>query len=210
MIEYDATVSIEGAATALGVVGAAIGYLINLIVGWCRDRREHKLRGTKLVLLELLESEPVAGLTEEELTRAYASSSTESIRRRYSALKPKKLTPMFLEEKLRSLQFEGMVRPVPGNRWRAELRPLSNFESEDIALQAAMQIGREQLDRTEILEAVKGAVESANDFHEKERAAQIWLRIDPANAIVALQKMSHSDDSEEALVALDILSKLAN
>lgn len=74
--------TIEGGATALAVVGAAIGYLVNLARGWRRERRDANFIGTRLLILEVLERHPFSGLSEDELWNAYRSEALAE-RRKY-------------------------------------------------------------------------------------------------------------------------------
>jgi hypothetical protein len=82
---FDPTVTIEGAATALGVLGAATGYVINLIRGWHFDYKDKRYAGTNRLILDLLEKNFWTGLTESKLYELYISPELNAKRKEYQA-----------------------------------------------------------------------------------------------------------------------------
>lgn len=66
----------------LGVVGAALGYMINLVKGWVQEYRNRRYRGTNLAIPLVLEREEnfFHGLAEDELWRHCQSAESRRMR----------------------------------------------------------------------------------------------------------------------------------
>src|SRR4051812_1223420 len=108
--KIDTTLNIEGIIAALAILGAAIGFLINLIKGWKTDFKEKRYRGTNHIILDLLEINFQEGLSEEKLWELYCSPETKLKRKSFSAYNPKKLKRIGFENQLKHLQSRFLIR----------------------------------------------------------------------------------------------------
>ena len=106
----DTTLNIEAVIAALGVLGAAVGYLINLIQKWHENHKDRKYRGTNFVILDLLEKNFYEGLSEDRLWELYNSEDTKEQRRSFGAYRPAKLERLGFEGQLKHLQNNFLIR----------------------------------------------------------------------------------------------------
>jgi len=72
--QLDKTINIEGIIAALAILGAATGFIINLIRKWKIDFKEKRYRGTNFIILDLLELHFQDGLSEDKLWNLYSSN----------------------------------------------------------------------------------------------------------------------------------------
>lgn len=109
-LKLDSTVNVEGIISALAILGAAIGFVINLIKKWRSDYKQKKYRGTNFIILDLLESNFQDGLSEDKLWNLYCSRETLEKRKHFSAYKPEKLKRIGFEGQLKHLQNQFLIR----------------------------------------------------------------------------------------------------
>ena len=205
---WDTTVSIEGLATALALLGAALGYVINLIRRWRQDAQDRAMLGTSFVILQLLEEELTNGLSEEELFRAYGSKDTLELRGKYSAMPPRKLSRVLFERRLRQLQFEGMVDPIRRDRWRVRVHPIDSHEAREQARAAMRQVVHEQVRSEELIAVAELLLRDARDSWRKKEALELLARINPTEGVAKIKSLLTSENREEALAAAEVLAEL--
>lgn len=151
-ITWDPTISIEGTATALGVVGAAIGYLTNLINGALKERRNTLYRGTRLVILDLLECDPWQGLTEDQIWNLYRA---EKPRKHYTALSPKKLTKLGLKRELKQLQLQFLIDLCGKDSYRIRMSPVSKYDLQKSGELSAIRLFTSSVTRDDLVHVTK-------------------------------------------------------
>jgi len=110
ILRFDSTVNIDGIISAVAILGAAVGFFINLAKTWHKELKEKKLRGTNFIILGLLESNFQNGLSEEDLWRLYSGSETLLNRQYFSAFSPKKLNRVGFNRQLKQLQCDFLIR----------------------------------------------------------------------------------------------------
>ncbi len=109
-MKFDTTLNIESVVAALGVLGAAIGYLIDLVRRWIDNSKEKKYRGTNSIILDLLEQNFYSGLSEDELWKQYQGTETVEKRKTFGAYNPKRLGKLGFEHQLKHLQGRFLIR----------------------------------------------------------------------------------------------------
>jgi hypothetical protein len=207
-MEWENKVSVEGLATAIGVLGTAVGFLINLIRTWRRDADEKAMRGVSFVIIEMLEENLVEGLSEQELFDAYTSERRADLRKKYSAKKPSKLSQVDFERRLRILQFEGMVDPVAKDRWRVRARPVDRHEIREYNEATTRRLLRDAVPAGDIVAAAEGVLSEASTSWQKKQALQLLIRLRPEEAAVRLKGFLKSADPEESLAAAEIIAEV--
>ena len=207
-MELDLTISIEGMATALGVLGAAIGYIVNLIKSWNKDRRDTEMRGASFVILEILEDHIDEGLTEDELFNQYCSVENKTLRDKYSAISPKKLKRTEFERRLRQLQFENMINPIGKDEWRINTRYKDTFEIRDLERKRVQEKLRDDIPVEQITEIVESALGSTDRSWTKKEALMVIMKVNPDRGIEVLQSVLSSSDPEDAVLAAEIITDL--
>ena len=203
-LKYDPNVSIEGIATALGVLGAAIGYLFSLGRDWVKDYRDRRKRGTNFVLLALLEQHLLTGLPKNELLKMYQDKSTADLRKRYHARSPTQLDEIELERHLKQLQFDFLIDLASHDRYRIRFKPLTDYdkkeyEQKEIAATARTKITAEQLRSV----ARKVLQDEKSPQYLSRMAVSLLVRLKDIDVAVDTLK---SKNIETALAAADVLA----
>ena len=108
--KIDTTLNIEGIIAAIAVLGAAIGFLLNLAKNWLYEYKDKRYRGTNSIILDLLEQNFENGLSEEELWNLYSSNDTLLKRKEFKAFSPNKISRYGFEGQLKHLQSNFLIR----------------------------------------------------------------------------------------------------
>ncbi len=106
----DKIVNLEGLIAALAILGAVIGFILNLIKNWRHEYKEKRYRGTNFIILDLLEQHFREGLSETKLWELYNSQSTLVKRKKFTAFNPTKLGKIGFEGQLKHLQSNFLIR----------------------------------------------------------------------------------------------------
>lgn len=206
-MRWDDTVSIEGVATALAVLGAAIGYVINLIRAWRQDVDERAMRGVSFVILEFLEEHLVDGLSEQELWDAYVSDASASLRGKYSGKEPARLSRVDFERRLRSLQFDGMVDPVGKDRWRVRARLVESHELRESARERVRSAVRTAVPVDNVARTAERLFRDATSSWQKKEALEMLVKLDPQQGATMLKDLLGSTNRDEAVAAAELLTE---
>lgn len=108
-MNLDTTINLEGAVAATAIFAAAIGYIINLILSAIDKRKQNRQRADELVLIEILEENPLDGLSEEGISKRFKSERYQVLGRKLGASPPKKITQDYLVGRLMALQYDGFL-----------------------------------------------------------------------------------------------------
>ena len=206
MVTWDPNISLEGLATGLGILGAATGYVLNLVHRWREERLARAERGAKLVILHILESEPRRGLTEDELWERYRSDRLADVRQKYRAAKPRRLDRLTFERFLKQLQNEFLVDLSDVDKYRLRIHFSSPWEE----AQRQQQQIREKLLATVSVQKVRDvASRTLHDPnappYEKQRAARILVRLGDDTGLDELVSLLDAPDSALALEAAEAI-----
>ncbi len=206
-LQFDSKVSIDGVATSLGVMGAAVGYLINLVREWRKERRDRALLGTSFVILDFLERAD-GSLSEKALLDRYVDSGSEDVRTKYGATKPEELSPVDFERRLRTLQLEGFIAPAGSDRWRTCFKPIDEYELRNLMRE---RIGAAITDpeyRKRLVQRITDVMHHPQARYQWKSLVEALMVLDPARAVAELEKAAQSDDVEQAALAIAVLSSL--
>ncbi|WP_171098438.1 hypothetical protein [Ruegeria sp. HKCCD7255] len=204
-LEFDTTIGLEGAATAIGVLGAAAGYIFSLIDGGLRRLREGKYRGTKFVILTILEKHPINGMEEQEIFSQYDSSQNEKLRKGYGAWKPGKLDAVEFERLLKQLQTEFMIDLIGPDRYRLRQNPVRSYEFEESARSERAAMVESTVSEDEIAKVLLKILREASSDFDREDAARTLLDLKNQESLEYLTEQMKSADNEQALAAARIL-----
>lgn len=108
--QIDTKINIEGIIAAIAILGAAIGFIINIVRRWNLDYKEKRFRGTNFIILDLLETNFQNGLSEDKLWELYSSADMQEKRKSFFAYNPKKLKRIGFEGQLKHLQSLFLIR----------------------------------------------------------------------------------------------------
>lgn len=196
---FDPSVTIEGVATALGVVGAATGYLVNLVRGWRLDRKNARYRGTKLVILQLLKEQLPKGISEIDLWSRYNSGETEAIRKKYGAWKPKKLGVIGLERELKQLQLDFLIDLIDRDTYRLRYKPVDSYEKEEREKTELSEFLRGFVNEDKISETALRVFITSKSSYEKEDAARLLMKLRDEKGMAKVVEALDSEDSNTAI-----------
>ena len=205
---WDNSLSLDGLATALGVLGAAIGYVINLIRSWRAERRDSAARGAKFVLLELLESDLLHGRSEDDLFEAYSNPATQPLIQKYSATKPGKLERVEMERLLRVLQYESMIDVVGTDAYRLNARLIGSHERDEAHENSLRRLITDQVDGNEVLRGLEVALAQATNDWEAKRALELMLKLNPEGTVPRLKFfLGEQGSTARSLAAAELVSR---
>ncbi|MBI2150801.1 MAG: hypothetical protein HYU27_09400 [Acidobacteria bacterium] len=205
-MEYDPRITLEGAATALGVLGAAIGYLFSVVARFRHDRREEGLIGTRLLILELLERHLATGLKEDQIWTIYTSRDVAERRKYYRARAPNKVNRLQFERELRQLQLDHLIDLGGPDHYHVRLRP--RYDADDLAklnLSASIsaKVSRDKLRET----AAHVLNDTAADTYRKRDAMRTLIKLGDAASLQLVVDLLDAEQRELALVAADLLAE---
>ncbi len=126
--QLDKSINIEGIIAAIAILGAAIGFTINLFRKWKLDYKEKRYRGTNFIILELLELNFQEGLSDDKLWELYSSVDMLEKRKSFSAYKPKKLKHIGFEGQLKYLQSQFLIRLTGPAHYHIDFREPSDWK----------------------------------------------------------------------------------
>jgi hypothetical protein len=208
-MRWDTTVSIEGVATAAGVVGAAVGYLVNLIRNWRQEAKNKKRRGTYSTILHLLEEDLVSGLTEDQLWDMYSSERTSEVRRRYNALTPTKVDRVRFESLIRDLRLDRLIELVGRDQYRLETRHLDKYDFQSEARAVAIKAANRAIAPTAVADAARAALlDESLDRWERKHALELLMRVDPDDGVAQATKLLSCGKHDLIIMAGEVLADL--
>jgi len=202
---YDPNVSIEGIATALGVLGAAIGYLLNLAKGWRNERKRNHYVGTRLVILTLLERNLWTGLSEDQLWELYISNDSLELRKSYGAWELKKFDRIKFERELRQLQLDFQIDLAGKDQYRLRVQPISNYDLQKVSEIEAMKFVSEHFTREKVTEALKRIHSSGKNEYDRQRALNLLVQLKSPEA---LQDISNALNASDNSLSIEVASML--
>jgi hypothetical protein len=203
---WDPNIGLEGIATGLGILGAAVGYVVNLVRNWRRETRDERERGAKFVILQLLEKGSRHGVSEEDLWQGYGAAEAGSVRKKYRAADPDDIDRLTFERFLKQLQNELLIDLVDVDRYRLRFNRASAWEE----AQAEARKIRDRL-RTKVTPQRVRATASrilrddTLQAYEKGRAARLLLGLgddEGADEVIRLLDSKRADVAIEAAEAL--------
>jgi hypothetical protein len=202
---FSSELTVEGLATAIGVLGAAIGYLINLFRNWRNERLDARYRGTKLMILDLLERNFWYGLSEEELWTLYRGNSTSERRSHYKAWPPSKFNRLDFEREIRQLQLDHLIELAEKDTYRLRAYPVSLYDLEKATEIANANLLAAKVNRTKLTEVAKRVLVESERDHEKLNAARLLVKVADSDSLGEVLKLLDSSDTEVALEAAEFL-----
>jgi hypothetical protein len=211
--KLDTTLNVEGIIAAIAILGAAIGFIINLIKKWRLDYKEKKYRGTNFIILDLLESNFQNGLSEDKLWELYCSSETSSKRKSFSAFRPERLKRIGFEGQLKHLQSKFLIRLTGPAHYHIdfkESRDWENFNRRNNFLKIVERIKNEigENDLNEILnQSIKN---SDRNFYRIKDTYRFLLEGGDGSAIAKIVSEMRHSDAEIRKNAIELFIELTN
>jgi hypothetical protein len=205
-MDFDPTVTIEGAATALAVVGAATGYLINLSTTWWQERKRKRYVGTRMVILDLLERNMGTGLSEEQLWELYRSPGTEERRKYYSAWPPKEIDRLDFEREVRQLQLDFLVDLAGEDHYRARVHPFDSYDTEKLKRSAVTAQLQGSVNRDKLRNVALRALEDPGLTYERDNAMRLLLGMADRISVDIVTRQLESQDTRLSLSAAQVLA----
>lgn len=199
-LEWDPKVSIEGTATALGVMGAAVGYLTSLVQRSRQERMNTCSRGTRLLILDILEQSPWNGMSEDKLWESYKLESQK--RRYYKAYPPQELTRIGLEREIRQLQLQFLIDLCGKDQYRVRMHPITKYDIDKYSDRKALEILNAGVSRDELIQAALKALHSKELRYQKRSALKILIKLgyeDIQKEIQYLLQQPEEDSSIDAI-----------
>jgi hypothetical protein len=203
---FDPHVSIEGIATAVGVLGAAIGYVINLALNWRRDRRTRRYRGTRLVILDLLEQSLRTGLTVQELRAQYGSEAIAQQRKEYGAWDPGQLDDIEFERELKQLQLDFLIDLVGKDRYQIRVKLISSNDLREAAEARIASLTKSTVTTQELQDVASRILSKSTDRYIRRDALRVLLQLSDPKAVSEVVKALASTDDDLALDAAGLLA----
>lgn len=209
----DTTLNIEGIIAALAILGATIGFLINLVKKWRLDFKEKRYRGTNFVILDLLESNFQNGLSEDNLWNYYCSIETQKKRKSFSAYNPKKLKRIGFEEQLKHLQSRFLIRLTGPAHYHIEFsepREWKRFYRQNCYLKILDKI-KSTLGEEELKKILNETINSPDaNFYRLKDTHRLLLEIGDDNAIEKIILDMRSGDMAIKKNAVELYVELNN
>jgi hypothetical protein len=203
-LEWDPKVSIEGTATALGVMGAAVGYLISLVQRSRQERMSTFSRGTRLLILDILEQSPWEGMSEDALWDAYNLESKK--RRYYKASPPQNLTRIGFEREIRQLQLQFLIDLCGKDQYRVRMNPVTRYDADKFSDKKAMEVVNASVSRNEIIQASLKVLHSNERPYEKRNALKILIKLGYEDIHKEIQTiLQHAEEG----TFMDVISEIA-
>lgn len=195
-IEWDPQLSIGEVATSLALIGAALGYLINLVVKHREDRSRRKYRGTRLVIVDLFETAYPRSLIDREIWDKYKSDETKSIRSLYAAWPPDKFSEFReFDGELRQLQLDRLIVPTGPSRYRLHVEE----DAWDLQKLSELQVAKRVTELADVSQLIDLAKKAFDDKHLRYDATEILVSINSDQAWDILKEIINSDDLEASM-----------
>lgn len=207
---FDRTINIESLIASIGVIGAALGYILNLIKNWKRESADRKYRGTNSFILDMLETNFYSGMSEDKLWETYNAPSTSEKRKTFGAWKPEKLKKLGFEGQLRHLQSKFLIRLTGNNHYHIDFVDQDRWHSEE-RRQKIIQFKAKLMDKlgTEQYNQILNSQLSGSDSSYSRREFLIaLLRLDHENGIDKLISDLQSNDKDKIEAAVSIINKM--
>jgi hypothetical protein len=201
-ISIDSTINLEGVVAAIGILAAAIGYIFSLI-RTARDNRQWKLeRADNIVILEILESDPVNGLNESEIMSYFKKPEYQQLIKQLKASRPEKLKMDYLESRLRNLQYESFLDRTLARKYvlrtRYEYKPDELTQREIEIKRHKMEYLSSKLKVSKLIEILKINMDEM-EIWDRRNAIRAFAAI---GNDVAIDELINHLESKEPKVAL--------
>ena len=209
MMDWDTTLSVEGVATAAGVLGAAIGYIVNLMKTWRDNGEAKKRRGTYATILHFLEDDLLEGQTEDQLWQKYVSPDSLGIRKRYRAISARKLDRVKFEALIRDLRLDRLIELIGRDQYRLESRFLDKYDLSRESRTIASQVAGRLISIDAITDRVRAIVmDRSLSRYERKDALELMIRVSPTVGVRQAAELMGSSDRVEVLIAGEVLGDL--
>jgi hypothetical protein len=164
----DLSVNLEGALTALAILSAAVGYIANVISSFRSRRRDRRERADKLVILEILEEDPLEGLEDRTILERFRDPKYATIAKQWGATAPIKLTENDLTLRLRSLEYDHFVERTIARRFilRTAFTRYSEERTEKEKRKRAHILSR--IKPEEVIEKLVAGFDAADDYERHD------------------------------------------
>lgn len=206
-MRFDDTISIEGAATALGVLGAAIGYLISLVRSWRFTYRDSRYRGTNTVILDILQQDPFRSLTEQELYERYCSDEMAEKRKQYRAWKPSKLSLLEFEGQLTHLQMQFLIDLAGKDSYSIRVKPPSSYDRQQAFELEVRDFVRARVTEDELRSAARQVFVNPPDQWARGRALKLLVRLKDATVIEDAKTALTGTDAKTAIEIAEVFAE---
>jgi hypothetical protein len=207
-ITIDYTVNLEGAVAAIGILAAVTGYLFNL-VRTIRDNNKWKReRADNIVILEILESDPLNGYDEDEIISRFRLPEYQNLIKQLKASRPEKLKADYVSARLRNLQYESFVDRTLSKKYvlrtRYEYKP-DEITQRDIEIKRhKMQYLSSRLKVDKLIETLKTNLDQM-ELWDRRNAIRAFATIGNDKALDELITQLESKDPKIAFdTALEI------
>ncbi len=198
-LKFDTTLNVEGIIAALAILGAAIGFIINLIKKWRLDYKEKKYRGTNFIILDLLETNFQDGLSEDNLWELYCSPETSQKRKSFSAYKPEILKKIGFEGQLKHLQSQFLIRLTGPGHYHIDFqepRIWKNFYRKNNLLRIVERI-KEEIGETELNEILNQSIQNMDrNFYRLKDTFRFLIEVGDDSAISKIISDMRSNNGE--------------
>lgn len=205
-MDFDPRVSLEGAATALGVLGAALGYVINLVRNWRREHRAGRYRGTRLVILDLLGQHLWTGLTADQLRMQYESDALTGKRKEYRAWPSRTLDRIEFERELKQLQLDFLIDLVGKDHYQVRVRPISSHDMKEVAEARIASLAQSKVSPLQLVDVALRVLTGSPDKYDRRDALRLLVQLSDVRAIDEVIKSLGSSDHQLALDAAGVLA----
>jgi hypothetical protein len=212
-LRFDNTINIESLVAAIGVVGAATGYIFKLIKDWRYQYKDNKYHGTNLIILDLLETHFYDGLSENKLWELYNDSATKGKRGIYKAWKPSSLRRIGFEKQLRHLQDRFLIRLTGKDHYHIAFHDKRDWleqERQD-RIEYSRQSILEKIGETDLCEILlKHLKEDDISSYKRTDTLMTLLKLGNQNAVEILINDLQSSEKDKIDAAVEIINRMNN
>jgi len=206
-MQIDRPMSIEGVMMAIALSAAVAAYMTSLVRSLIEQRQKARQRGTRMMVLDLLEQHLLGGLSGVDLWRLYSDPSNRGLLRKYNAWPATKLNETAFESELKQLQLDGLIDLAGRNHYRLRFRPADRHELEQAAEAATTSLVLSMVNRERLRAVASKVARESRGVYEKERAIRLLLRLqDQESVSEAIRALDNADPS----VALAAAERLAD
>ena len=192
-------VSIEGLVAALGICGAAIGYIVSLF----HKKKEKREKADRLTIMEILEREPVFGLSETQIKIYFESDETANFRKKAGANKPSKLKDTDYAIYIRDLQWASMIDQIDKDKYRLRVR---RMDYELVVREKIKSLVEDKLNKEQVVQILLKKYTDASGY-EKDKHFDCLIHLDPKTAVDTVLAEINPTDSRFSLEAFERISK---
>ncbi|HJQ24769.1 MAG TPA: HEAT repeat domain-containing protein [Blastocatellia bacterium] len=211
-IEYDPKLTIEGVITAVGVIigvlGAVLGFLIDLARRRKAQRKDERERADRLTIMEILERDLLHGLSERQIKDIFCSAEMGEFRKRAGTSNPDKLTDNDFSRYLRDLQWNHMIDQIDATTYRLRTRALDQYENKEAWRQELKNKVRNLVQEEKLLKIISDNFDKLQ-IYQKVQALETLGSMKSPEAIKRVIAELDSPDPQVSLAAartlLDIL-----